>query len=246
VTETIEQARVSGAGPLPWRPLRDEPLRHGYTLADANRLSMVAVRQAWGRPGAGIEDCAEVAWFAIVEHIYTATERPGPVELLRAATREMGNQAKRDHQFRGIHDYGIRPGFTCYWLWASSHSPSPERRVTERIAVQQIWPLLLPRYQRAFTALAVYGDYQLAADALGKPYRAFVNDISRARRAFLALWHEGESPSRPWGHDRRADRTEHQRGSITNRTIERRRRERAKRAATDSGIASTGDSAEAQ
>ncbi|GLU46538.1 hypothetical protein [Nocardiopsis ansamitocini] len=25
--------------------------------------------------------------------------------------------------------------------------------------------------------------------------------VSRARKAFLALWHEGETPSRPWGND---------------------------------------------
>ncbi|MBV9448441.1 MAG: hypothetical protein JO345_21360 [Streptosporangiaceae bacterium] len=28
--------------------------------------------------------------------------------------------------------------------------------------------------------------------------------MSRARREFLALWHEGETPSRPWVRDRRA------------------------------------------
>jgi hypothetical protein len=227
---------------MPWRPLSDVPLRHGYTLADANRLTMVAARQAFGRPLAGVDDGLEIAWFAIVEHIYTAGERPGAADLLRSAARAMGRQAARDRQFWGLHDYAIRPGFACYWLWTASHSASPEGRVTERVAVQQIWPLLLPRYQRAFTALAVYGDYQLAADALGKPYRAFVTDISRARRAFLALWHEGESPSRPWGHDRRADRTENQRGSITNRTIARRQRERAKRAAASDGMVPLPDS----
>jgi hypothetical protein len=36
------------------------------------------------------------------------------------------------------------------------------------------------------------------------PYRSFVSRVSIGRRQFLALWHDGESPSRPRVRDRRA------------------------------------------
>jgi hypothetical protein len=48
-------------------------------------------------------------------------------------------------------------------------------------------------------ALAIHGTYDKAAASLGKTHRAFVSQLSRARKQFLQLWHEGEQPSRIWG-----------------------------------------------
>ncbi len=168
------------AGQIPWRPLGDVELRHGYTLADANRLSVIAVRNAWGHQRADYDERLEIAWFAVIEHIYSAEERPEVSHLLRAATRAIHSQAHQEHRFRGLTgtDGGIRAGFECFWWSAAGHGASPEGRVTERIAVQQIWPLLRPRYQRVFAALAVYEDYRLAAGAVGKSYKGFVHEIS--------------------------------------------------------------------
>jgi hypothetical protein len=87
---------------------------------------------------------------------------------------------------------------------AARPASGPEDRVIERIALAQIWPCLRPAHREALLALAAHGDYGLAARALGKPYSTFKADISRARREFLKLWHEGEAPSRPWVRDRRA------------------------------------------
>lgn len=199
---------------------------------------MVAVRNAWGHQHTDFSERLQIAWFAIVEHIYAAEDRPEVSHLLRAATRAIHGQAHQERRFRGVRDAegGIRAGFECFWWSCAGHTASPERSVTERIALQQIWPLLRPRYQKAFTALAVYEDYRLAADAVGKSYKAFVLEISRARRAFLALWHEGETPSRPWGNDRRRTSST-PRGSITYRTVVLRQRERARRAVANDGIA---------
>ena len=52
-------------------------------------------------------------------------------------------------------------------------------------------------------ALAITGDYKQAAALLDMSYHTFHTSLSRARRKFLALWHEGETPSRMWGRDRR-------------------------------------------
>ena len=50
-------------------------------------------------------------------------------------------------------------------------------------------------------ALATYNDYQRAAEALGKPYHSFVGTVSTARKQFLRLWHEHETPSEVWGRE---------------------------------------------
>jgi len=39
---------------------------------------------------------------------------------------------------------------------------------------------------------------------VGKTRDQYNSQLSYARRVFLALWHEHETPSRPWGHDRRS------------------------------------------
>jgi len=56
---------------------------------------------------------------------------------------------------------------------------------------------------RALAALATWEDYDLAAEAMGITRGTFGVHIARARREFLALWHEHEQPSRTWGTDRR-------------------------------------------
>jgi hypothetical protein len=61
-----------------------------------------------------------------------------------------------------------------------------------------------PANRDALAALAAHGDYRRAVGALGISYVASKSRISEGRREFLALWHDGEAPSRPWVRDRRA------------------------------------------
>jgi hypothetical protein len=94
--------------------------------------------------------------------------------------------------------------FERYWRHVAAPDDGPEEKITERLALAQIWPHLRPVHREALAALAAHGDYQRAAQALGLPYATFKSRISTARREFLALWHDGETPSRPWVRDRRA------------------------------------------
>ncbi len=104
------------------------------------------------------------------------------------------------------HDGTEGPGrnFERYWRAVARPADGPEERLVERLALAQIWPRLTSASRNALTALAVYDDHQRAAAALGISYKAFVSRISEGRSQFLALWHDGETPSRPWVRDRRA------------------------------------------
>jgi hypothetical protein len=145
----------------------------------------------------------EVAWHAVIEHLYASDQPPTAREMMQAATRAVNQDVQLAHQFRGHNTHNryaqtTTRGFEVYW-WHSAHiTPSPENKVTERVALAQIWPRLRPEYQQVLAALAAHGDHGLAAASLGISRRLFTTRLSEARQAFLRRWHEGESPSRVW------------------------------------------------
>ncbi len=213
-------------------PSGDEELRHGYTVSQVRALSLAVVtRQTWYQ-SVDFEQRLEVAWHAIIEHLYTASEPPAMPDVARAAEYAVSQDIQQMHRFygRNTHDrYAgtTTAGFERYWHTTASHSPSPETTVTDRVALAQILPRLHLLNQKAITALTDHDDYGLAADALGISRRHFTGRISQARREFLSLWHEGELPSRPWVHDWRRSTDD---GPLAgaNRTIAARRRARGK------------------
>ncbi|HEY7143565.1 MAG TPA: helix-turn-helix domain-containing protein [Streptosporangiaceae bacterium] len=205
-------------------------LRHGYTLSQVAALSVFAVRRQLWHQAADFDERLEIAWHAIIEHIY-ASDQPPPVrDVIRAGWKAISDQVGKTHRFYGLdtHDRyaGTTAGFERYWWYVARAVCGPEENVTERVALAQIWPRLRPVYREALAALAAFGDYGLAAESLGKSRKTFTACISQARREFLALWHEGEAPSRPWGQDRRIKDTD--RHSITYRTIRLRQRQARK------------------
>jgi hypothetical protein len=129
---------------------------------------------------------------------------------------------------RNTHDRyaGTVAGFYRYWQPAASSSP--ESIVIDRVALAQIWRRLRPEHKQVLTALTVYDDYELAAEALGISRTWFTERISAARREFLKLWHEGEPPSRPWAQDQRGRTAGADRLLAANRMIAARRRARGK------------------
>lgn len=204
----------------------DVPLRHGYTMTRIYELALIAVRcERWYRHR-DFHERSDIAWSAIAEHLYAADQVPSRSDLIRAGMLAIGA-----HYDKNWAQYGIYPkdryaetgvNFERYWAIAGRPTPSPEERVVERAALQQIWHELTCGQREALTALAVYDDYGRAAEALGKRRATFNAQVSVARQAFLALWHEGERPSRPWGHDRRRDGSIRQHNVTT--VIKRRRK----------------------
>jgi DNA-binding transcriptional regulator YiaG len=213
-------------------------LRFGYTLADLHAMAKLAVHTA-GVMAADWQDRFDTAWSAIAEELYAAPHWPRRSSLVQAgqlavkATVDEYRQAYGYYRRKtdgAVHGLGSSPAFRSFWLALSKATPGPEHRVVERLAAERIFATLKPRFQAALLALAAHEDYADAAQALGVKYDTFCDQVARGRRAFYALWHEGEEPSRVWGCDRRAGATsatrsggEGKRVSTSRETIRRRK-----------------------
>ena len=204
-------ASLGSSGDKRWRTVTSNgpaEVSHGYTLDDLYRLTRATIKR--DRVYAmDITDRMETIWFAMVELLLTSEGRPEPYDLIGAGMRAVGQMLRDDQATHGQRTYDTWAGreamvsYQRYWWTAAAPTPSPERRVVERLTVSQILPQLSPRQREALTTLAALGDYQLAAQAMGVAFATFTVTISAARRRFLELWHEGETPSKQWRTDRR-------------------------------------------
>ncbi|WP_141576175.1 hypothetical protein [Actinomadura sp. WMMA1423] len=180
-------------------------LRHGYNLADLERLASFSTRRLYGIT-TDPRDRYAIAWSAIAEHLYSADERPTPNELIITAQNAIARNLQKElHHHGTAKDYRPMPKYAIYWETVIRHTPSPEARIVDQAALWQIWPQLTPVERSAVHALAARGTHQAAADALGISYSAFAQRLTAARRRFLALWHEGEEPSWLWRIELRAN-----------------------------------------
>src|SRR5712691_12977631 len=87
-------------------PAGDELLRHGYTVSQVRALSLAVVtRQTWYQ-SVDFDQRLEVAWHAIIEHIYTTDLPPDMPALARAAEQAVGHDIQQMHRFygRNTHD----------------------------------------------------------------------------------------------------------------------------------------------
>lgn len=194
-------------------PAGEVEIRFGYTLTDIHRLTKLAANTAKGWLATDYTDLMEAAWFGIVEHLHTAEHWPPHYDLVRAGQQAVNSLVTDEMHHAGYFKYKTTsaygpfsmPAFVTFW---STPPTTIEPRIIERTALTQIWPALTTRQREALTALAVHGDYVLAAESLGIEPQTFRSLLGRARREFFALWHEGEEPSRMWGTDRRVARRE--------------------------------------
>lgn len=180
-------------------------LRFGWNLADIDRLARIAVSSSWGS-GWSRSELYEAAWPAIAEAIYSAPDDSPPTarELIWAGQDAMSVQVREDLHAHGYDRHG--PGqfmarFDAYWA-GSAHAGSPEPGIVERVALWQIWPCLTGRQRDALLAVATAGTYQGAAASLGIAQKSLQNNLLSARRRFLEMWHEHETPSGFWGSNR--------------------------------------------
>lgn len=180
-------------------------LRWGYVAADLDRFARMAMSRQIGTYALDPVDRYEAAWSAIALALYEADEQPSPGALIYVGWNAISaaNADEARHHGRDLirHKGTTRSAFWLYW--DKRYARSPENGIVERLALDQIWPQLTPGQQEALTALAVHGSMAEAARALGKSPSSLHQLAHKGRERFKALWHEGETPSRPWGRDRR-------------------------------------------
>lgn len=204
---------------------RDEThIGHGYTLADLYRIAVYAVGTDYWKTSYFRSDRVEAAWSALASTVCAAEDRPASLELINVARGASTEIIRVHNQSYGIDEHGARrPSFERYWFM--NLGSAVDEHVVDVQSLNQIWPMLTPVNQQALLALAVHGDYEQAADALGVKLTTFYSRVLNARLRFLALWHEGEKPSRPWGKDRRKGRdTSDRQDKRAATTVARRRR----------------------
>ncbi|GGM77330.1 hypothetical protein GCM10012275_55000 [Longimycelium tulufanense] len=185
-------------------------IRHGYTLNDLYDIAVRAVGSAHWIRGKNLEERVETAWTEVAIALCEAKAPPTRGELFLVALRA----ADQDHidtmRHHGVdkRDAHQGPGsgehFQRYWHRLDG-SPF-EDKVVDTVALGQIWPTLSRRQREMLLALATYGGYREASAAVGVSYKHFTDWVSLARRSFLQLWHEGETPTRMWGRDIRRGR----------------------------------------
>jgi hypothetical protein len=191
----------------------DVDLTHGYTLADINRIAASATRHA-GTYMCDTADRYQMAWSAIVEHLYAVDVPPAERELWHRGRHAIWAAIRDDRRIHGapVKDraagHGDMPSFRRYWWDHAAVVPSCEERVVERLALRQIWPQLTDGHRSALAAYAAVGTIGGAASALGVSVTAMQSRLQRARVRAAELWHEHETAVRSRRRDYRA-RTEH-------------------------------------
>lgn len=181
-------------------------LRHGYSLADLERLAKISVTTDIWYQGMHPADRYELSLSAMAMHLYETDEPPTANELFRAASVAMRRQVQSDRSAHGISNtdvYTAAPNFYRFWWEQFQLAPSHEGRIVDRAALWQIFPVLARRHQAVLVSLAIHGDHDSAAAMLGITRATYNSYLSEARHAFLRLWHEGEQPSRLWAQDKR-------------------------------------------
>lgn len=176
-------------------------LRHGYLLADIDSIARSAARNA-GSYASDYTERYDDAYSAAVQALYTAEHPPTEHELFAAARSGVWRALHASEHVRGLvpdRAGGTRTMAAYERYWHATSPPSPEQVVLDPLATRQIWPRLTALHQDTLLAYAAHDCSIIAtATALQVPYKTMSARIDYARARFLALWHEGEAPSRKW------------------------------------------------
>jgi hypothetical protein len=182
------------------RPLRKgvydqgTPVRHGYSVADLSRIASFVVRDAARRGMRDLDEKRSAAMCALIETLHAHECDPGSSVLIRAAEDAISRESDRFWSNLGYNSKTKehQKGFPRYW----HHVPATplDEAVAERVAVLQILAALTDRQQQVVHTLAETGDRRATALALGVDPTTISAVLGNARRAFMALWLEGETP----------------------------------------------------
>lgn len=181
-------------------------IRYGLTLADLDRLARTACTADRSLAG-DMTTRFDIARSAIALALIEADTPPTWHELVRAGWQAIYADIREARHMYGIPrddtSSGVCSASRYATYWRPIQDDPVEDRLVEALAVHQILDMLTDPYRDAVTALAVHGDYQAAADALGITYRALVGRLRTARRQARAWWFAPETAPPSRGTDRR-------------------------------------------
>jgi DNA-directed RNA polymerase specialized sigma24 family protein len=179
---------------------------HGYTLHDIHdRARAAAIANRTNE--IDMNDLIAAAWDKIVDLLLDTDTTPTARDIACAGKTGVQRAIRAHRQTYGYQDRdgfagaGSAPRFARYWTQPDA-TPYVDTLI-ENIALDQVWDAISDRDRAVITALAVCGDYESAAASLNMPPGSLRSYISQARRRYLLLWHEGETPSKPHGYNRR-------------------------------------------
>lgn len=138
----------------------------------------------------------ELAWMAVVEHLYTTEEPPRRYDLVNAGLDGIRDGLNAQLSSHGINNntYEPAPHFLRYWsAHVGTHDDFADHLV-ETLALPQVLACLTPRQYEAIAALAAHGTQRAAAQSLGIKPATLSARIARARQRIADLWHEHETP----------------------------------------------------
>jgi hypothetical protein len=219
---------------------RDVELGHGYCFRDVRRLAGYAAHCSHWQRAMPAQERFDLAVSAIAEFLVTAESRPGKEDLvtagIRAINRDMAARLRQDgfDSRKPVDGQGPNmPSFWTYWWPQAGYVGSHENGIIDVTALFQILPRLKPAHRDVILALARHGTYDEAAASVGRTRSTFVTYLWAARKEFLRLWHEGERPSRIWGHDFFGIEGYERDETITVRTLRQRKRKKRAKAMGD-------------
>jgi hypothetical protein len=181
-------------------------IAHGYTLADAVQAGTMAAARTRHLTMAP-QDRYELAVQTAAIEMCQADERPDFHLLVHLAIRACQDAVRSELATHGRNRFDGTPVRTFHGYWEGIRHAPWDEVVVERLALAQVWEQLPERHRDVLAALAAHGQFEEAAASLGVPVGSFRVRLLRARRAFAALWHDGETPpQRHWKSDRPARR----------------------------------------
>lgn len=180
--------------------IADQPVRHGYTMGDIDRIARAAAvnTRSGRRDSRDADELYEAAWGAIVELLCTTETALAGRDLYWAGVRGVDVVRREISRHRGVDRRDpwagtyVAEGFLRYWIDRWPGSPV-EDAVVDRLAVQQVVAALNPRERDHLVLLALHGGDVAAAGAVSGR-RSYAALVTAARHAAQALWHDGETP----------------------------------------------------
>lgn len=199
-------------------------LAHGYTMAEIDRMAGLAVTNTVAKVShLDWDDRRANGWHAIVELLYSTSDKPAARDLIAAGERAIlrANEAERRHHGLSKRNPGqLAPRYLMFWS-VDQPSDRPPRmirangphvdtdftdRIVERMALPTALGELTDVQYEALAALAAHDNRELAAAALGVSVVTFNRRLKSARRRFMAEWFAPETPrTHTRSEDARAD-----------------------------------------